>query len=87
VDADVLVVGAGLAGLRCARVLGEPGHAVVVLDEAADALPAQAAPYSATRPVRVGELVVRGDHRDTGSIQGSLVSGQRAAEAVLAALR
>jgi predicted NAD/FAD-dependent oxidoreductase len=37
--------------------------------------------------VTVGDLVVCGDHRDTGSIQGALVSGQRAAEAVLAGLR
>lgn len=38
------------------------------------------------RDVRVGEhLWVCGDHRDTGSIQGALVSGRRAAEGVLAA--
>ncbi len=37
------------------------------------------------RPVRVSPgLVVCGDHRDTSSIQGALVSGRRAAEAVLA---
>jgi predicted NAD/FAD-dependent oxidoreductase len=30
-------------------------------------------------------LFVCGDHRDTASIQGALVSGRRAAEAVLAA--
>ncbi len=60
---------------------------VVARHEVPDALPAQPAPYSATRPVRVGDLVVCGDHRDTGSIQGALVSGQRAADAVLAALR
>jgi predicted NAD/FAD-dependent oxidoreductase len=28
-------------------------------------------------------VLVCGDHRDTGSIQGALVSGQRAAAAVL----
>ena len=60
---------------------------VVAVHEVPDALPAQPAPYSARRPVRVGDLVVCGDHRDTGSIQGALVSGQRAADAVLAVLR
>lgn len=60
---------------------------VVARHEVPDALPAQPAPYSATRPVRIGDLVVCGDHRDTGSIQGALVSGQRAAQAVLTALR
>jgi Flavin containing amine oxidoreductase len=63
------------------------GWEVVARHEVPDALPAQPAPYSATRPVRVGDLVVCGDHRDTGSIQGALVSGQRAAEAVLRAPR
>jgi hypothetical protein len=33
-----------------------------------------------------GGLVVAGDHRDTASIQGALVSGRRAASVVLAAL-
>ena len=60
---------------------------VVARHEVPDALPAQPAPYDATRPVRVGDLVVCGDHRDTGSIQGALVSGQRAAAAVLRAVR
>ncbi|WP_107772027.1 NAD(P)/FAD-dependent oxidoreductase [Nocardioides sediminis] len=63
------------------------GWEVVARHEVPDALPAQPVPYSATRPVRVGDLVVCGDHRDTGSIQGALVSGQRAADAVLAAPR
>jgi predicted NAD/FAD-dependent oxidoreductase len=39
------------------------------------------------RPVDVGEgLFVCGDHRDTASIQGALVSGRRAAAAVHRAL-
>ena len=92
----------GSALLRPGRVPGEDAmrrHAgdllgvdpreweVVARHEVPDALPAQPAPYSASRPVRVGGLVVCGDHRDTGSIQGALVSGQRAADAVRAALR
>jgi hypothetical protein len=41
---------------------------------------------SLAREVRVGEqLWVCGDHRDTGSIQGALVSGRRTADAILAA--
>ena len=38
------------------------------------------------RPLRTGPRIwVCGDHRDTGSIQGALVSGRRAADEVLAA--
>ncbi|MCY7400940.1 MAG: FAD-dependent oxidoreductase [Nocardioides sp.] len=59
------------------------GWEVVARHEVPDALPAQPAPYTDERPIRVGELVVCGDHRDTGSIQGALVSGQRAADEVL----
>jgi hypothetical protein len=43
------------------------------------------APHPFRRPMLVGDgLVVAGDHRDTSSIQGALVSGRRAAEMVLA---
>jgi predicted NAD/FAD-dependent oxidoreductase len=63
------------------------GWEVVAVHEVPDALPAQPAPYSSQRPTQVGEVFVCGDHRDTGSIQGALVSGQRAATAVTAALR
>jgi protoporphyrinogen oxidase len=52
------------------------------------ALPAMPAPHDFRRPVRVrsgdGEVFVTGDHRDSSSIQGALVSGRRAAGAVLA---
>lgn len=58
---------------------------VVARHEVPDALPVQPVPYRDVRPVEVDGLVVCGDHRDTGSIQGALVSGQRAAEAVLGA--
>jgi len=48
------------------------------------ALPAMPAPFELKRPVRTAQGVyVAGDHRDTSSIQGALVSGRRAAEAVL----
>lgn len=48
------------------------------------ALPAMPAPHDFRRSVRVDHgLYVAGDHRDTSSIQGALVSGRRAATAVL----
>ena len=52
-----------------------------------EALPAQAPPLQVRQPVALSErLFVAGDHRDTASIQGALVSGRRAATAVLAQL-
>ncbi|WP_295839037.1 NAD(P)/FAD-dependent oxidoreductase [uncultured Microbacterium sp.] len=54
-------------------------------DDIAAALPAQDPPLRLRRPVRLDDgRYVAGDHRDTASIQGALVSGERAAEAVLA---
>ena len=54
-------------------------------DDIADALPVQPAPLRTTSPARLGDGVyIAGDHRDTASIQGALVSGERAARAVLA---
>lgn len=48
------------------------------------ALPAMPVPFDLRRPVRTpAGVYVAGDHRDTSSIQGALVSGRRAAEAVL----
>ncbi|MGA6161477.1 NAD(P)/FAD-dependent oxidoreductase [Amycolatopsis magusensis] len=51
------------------------------------ALPVMAAGHPLTRAVRLDAgLYVCGDHRDTSSLQGALVSGRRAARAVLADL-
>jgi predicted NAD/FAD-dependent oxidoreductase len=51
------------------------------------ALPAMIAPHPLRRRVRLERgLYVCGDHRDTSSTQGALVSGRRAAAAVLADL-
>jgi predicted NAD/FAD-dependent oxidoreductase len=48
------------------------------------ALPAQPAPLRVRQPVAIGDgLWWCGDHRDTASIQGALVSGRRAAEQIL----
>lgn len=54
----------------------------------ADALPETAPGTPIRRPVSLGDgRYVAGDHRDTSSIQGALVSGRRVAAAVLARLR
>lgn len=51
------------------------------------ALPAMTPPLDVRKPVALGEwLYVCGDHRDTASIQGAMVSGRRTADAVLAHL-
>lgn len=51
------------------------------------ALPAQAPPLAVRAPVDLGDgILVAGDHRDTASIQGALVSGRRAAAAACARL-
>jgi phytoene dehydrogenase-like protein len=54
------------------------------------ALPGMRAPHPLRKPVRLSHgtdtVYVAGDHRDTSSLQGALVSGRRAAETVLADL-
>ncbi|PRY17444.1 NAD(P)/FAD-dependent oxidoreductase [Kineococcus rhizosphaerae] len=48
------------------------------------ALPVVAPPFEGPKPVDAGENVfVAGDHRENASLQGALVSGRRAADAVL----
>lgn len=50
-----------------------------------DALPELPSPLDVRRPISFGPgRYVCGDHRDTASIQGALVSGRRTAEAILA---
>ncbi|GAA1077249.1 NAD(P)/FAD-dependent oxidoreductase [Nocardiopsis metallicus] len=75
---------------EAARLLGtHHGHWEHVRTvHVADALPAAPPPRGDLRlPVRLGDGVyVTGDHRDTPSIQGAMVSGERAAAAVLADL-
>ena len=52
--------------------------------EIAHAQPAQPSLEPVARPVKLADgLYVCGDHRDQASIQGALVSGRRAAEAIL----
>ncbi|GAA2173614.1 NAD(P)/FAD-dependent oxidoreductase [Agrococcus versicolor] len=56
-------------------------------DDVRHALPAQEPPLRTRATARVGERTyVAGDHRDTASIQGALVSGDRVAGAVIADL-
>jgi phytoene dehydrogenase-like protein len=51
------------------------------------ALPAMLPPHNFRQPVNLGNgLFVAGDHRDSSSIQGAMVSGRRTAHAVLAQL-
>lgn len=64
---------------------GTSSWQVLRRDDIHDALPAQPAPLRVTSPARHADgIYVAGDHRDTASIQGALVSGDRAARAVLA---
>lgn len=72
---------------HAAELLGAPGARweTVARHEVPDALPAQPVPFVERRRVAVrGGIVVCGDHQDTASLQGALVSGERAARAVLA---
>ncbi|MGN7133232.1 FAD-dependent oxidoreductase [Rhodococcoides corynebacterioides] len=61
---------------------------VIVRHDVTRALPVQAVGTPLRRPQRTGERVLlAGDHRDTPSIQGALVSGGRAAAEVARLLR
>jgi phytoene dehydrogenase-like protein len=75
---------------HAARILGLSPHGwrPVACYPIAGALPVHRPGQPLRQPNRVGSsgVIVAGDHRDTPSIQGALVSGRRAAEAVLARL-
>lgn len=78
-----------LARAHAGELLGTTpgGWELVARHVVPHALPAATAPHHLRRPTRVEPgLHVCGDHRDSPSIQGALVSGQRAAEGVLADL-
>ena len=61
---------------------------LVVTHHVAHALPEQRPGVSIRQEVELGDrLFVAGDHRDTASIQGALVSGRRTAVAVARALQ
>jgi len=83
-DADEPTVRARLATLYG---VGTTDWELVATYVVPRSLPAMPAPHSFRKPVRLGRagdvVYVCGDHRDTSSIQGALVSGRRAADAVL----
>ncbi len=58
----------------------------VAVHRIAGTVPAMPVGAPMTRAATHGGVFVAGDHRDTASIQGALVSGRRIADAVLAAL-
>ncbi|MFF2140609.1 NAD(P)/FAD-dependent oxidoreductase [Streptomyces sp. NPDC058193] len=72
-----------------ARLYGTPtdGWELLASHHDPEAVPAMPPPHDPLRPVRVlAGLYVCGDHRDTGTVQGALRSGGRAASAILADL-
>lgn len=86
---DAVIVGGCFAGLRCARDQQARSLAPLLLEAreaVGEAPPGQTAPAlsRAARPVCLGRrLFVCGDHRHTASIQGAMVSGRRAALALV----
>ncbi|MFQ6171109.1 FAD-dependent oxidoreductase [Oryzobacter sp. R7] len=74
---------------QAGEVLGADASRWTLLrrDDIRHALPVQAPPLrTTTSPFVTGRVLVCGDHRDTASIQGALVSGHRVAGAVLGLL-
>jgi protoporphyrinogen oxidase len=83
---NIVNVGAGLAGLTCAKVLREGGAEVVVF-EASDDIGGR---VSTDEHGRLSEirtqtpgLVLAGEYTENASVNGSTLSGEKAAEAVI----
>jgi hypothetical protein len=79
----------GAVRAHLARLYGTPTThwETLAVHHTARAVPAMRPPHDPRRPVRLlAGLYVCGDHRDTGTVQGALRSGHRAASAVLADL-
>lgn len=88
-DLDTSVAAERAVRAHLARLYGvDTAHwELVGVTPVAYAQPAMLPPLDPQQPVRVGaRRYVCGDHRDTASVQGALVSGRRAATAVLADL-
>lgn len=86
-EADGLSEQAVLEQVGTLLGVGTAGWELVIRHDIDYALPAQPPPLRARRAVDLGDGVfVCGDHRDTASIQGALVSGRRTARAVGARL-
>lgn len=84
-DADATVPD-DLARRHAGRILGvDPsGWDLLARDDIPHALPVQQVPLRLRRPARIAPgLYAAGDHRDTASIQGAVVSGARVAKAVV----
>ncbi|MDQ3358025.1 MAG: FAD-dependent oxidoreductase [Actinomycetota bacterium] len=80
-DAEVLAHLSGIYGVSVSD------WELLARHDVPEALPAQPPPLVVRKPVRVSESVlVCGDHRDTASLQGALVSGQRTAQGLVEAL-
>ncbi|MEU0496575.1 FAD-dependent oxidoreductase [Mycobacterium sp. NPDC006124] len=76
----------GVVRTHAADVLGANGTRwrPLIRHVVPHALPEQSAPLTVRRPLRTADgMWVCGDHRDTASIQGALVSGRRTAEAIV----
>lgn len=72
----------GVVRAHLAELYGTPtrGWEQLAVHHDPEAVPAMPAPHDLRRPVRVlAGLYVCGDHRDTSTVQGALLSGRRAA--------